>query len=263
MVMFFIDRRTRAMLPVLLLLSAVCVGQSTPGNSSANSSAKKPPDTAQCPAAPADKPCSTQPEQKKHPSASEKFPFPGEPETPASNAGASNAPTPDAPAPAAPGAPRPNAAREHPFPGEPSPEGSSSSSSSSSSSGDDTTTPAASDDHPWVDKGDNPDAATKQPARRRLPKVQNPQSDEERATEDLSVAKFYEDQGNLNAAYLRLKDAVQYQPNDPYVHFALAQMTQKMNKREEAIAEFQTYLRLDPDGLKIKQAKKALAQLQR
>jgi Tfp pilus assembly protein PilF len=93
--------------------------------------------------------------------------------------------------------------------------------------------------------------------------VQNLQSDEERATEDLNVAKFYEQSGDLNAAYLRVKDAVKYQPNDPDTHFALAHIAQKMNKRDEAIAEFNAYLKLDPDGLKIKQAQKALAQLQR
>ena len=35
-----------------------------------------------------------------------------------------------------------------------------------------------------------------------------------------------------------------------------------MQKREEAIAEFNTYLKLDPDGLNIKAARKALSQLQ-
>jgi hypothetical protein len=35
-----------------------------------------------------------------------------------------------------------------------------------------------------------------------------------------------------------------------------------MQKREEAITEFNTYLKLDPDGLNIKAARKALAQLQ-
>ena len=91
----------------------------------------------------------------------------------------------------------------------------------------------------------------------------NPQSDEERAAEDLRVSKFYEQSGNLNAAYLRAKDAVQFQPNDPDMHYALARVAQKMNKREEAIAEFKTYLKLNPDGLDIKKAQKALDQLQR
>ena len=88
------------------------------------------------------------------------------------------------------------------------------------------------------------------------------QSDEDRATEDLNVAKFYEDRGNLNAAYLRTKDAVKVQPDDPDTHFALAHIAQKMNKRDEAIAEFNAYLKLNPDGVKINEVRKALAQLQ-
>ena len=94
-----------------------------------------------------------------------------------------------------------------------------------------------------------------------MPKVQKLQSDEDRAAEDLSVAKFYEDAGNLNAAYLRARDAVKYQPNDPYTHFTLARVAQKMKKNDEAIAEYNLYLKLDPDGLRIKEAEKALAQL--
>jgi Tfp pilus assembly protein PilF len=92
--------------------------------------------------------------------------------------------------------------------------------------------------------------------------VENLQSDEERAAEDLKISKYYEQSGNLNAAYLRAKDAVKYQPNDPDTHFALAHIAQKLNKRDEAIAEFNSYLKLDPDGLNIKQAQKALSQLQ-
>lgn len=93
--------------------------------------------------------------------------------------------------------------------------------------------------------------------------MENLQSDEERATEDLKISKYYEQSGNLNAAYMRAKDAVKYQPNDPDTHFTLAHLAQKMNKREEAIAEFNMYLKLDPDGLNIKQAQKALNQLQK
>ena len=92
-----------------------------------------------------------------------------------------------------------------------------------------------------------------------MEKVQSP---EDRVAEDLTVAKFYEDRGNLNAAYLRTKDAVKVQPDDPDAHFALARIAQKMQKRDEAIAEFNAYLKLDPDGLNIKAARKALSQLQ-
>lgn len=202
------------------------------------------------------------PTSSKEPSTSERFPFPGEstPQKSTPPPGSPEAPTPD-------GKP-PSAADKFPFPSsappmpgsEPSRGSSSSSSSSSdsSSSADDPNAPEAGR-APLDDKGDNPKASV----RRRLPKVEKLQSDEERAAEDLKVSKFYEDAGNLNAAYLRAQDAVKYQPSDPYTHFALAHVAEKLNKRDQAIAEYNEYLKLDPDGLKIKQARKALEQLGR
>jgi len=88
------------------------------------------------------------------------------------------------------------------------------------------------------------------------------QTDDERVDEDLSVAKFYMRDENYQGAYLRAKDAISIQPEYSAAHFALAEILQKMKKKDEAIAEFQTYLKLDPDGEKAKAAKKALAELQ-
>lgn len=87
-------------------------------------------------------------------------------------------------------------------------------------------------------------------------------TDEDRAAEDLSVAKFYEDAGNLNAAYLRARDAVKYQPSDSEAHFVLGHLAQKLNKRDEAIAEYKASIQAEPDGQHVKQAQKALEQLQ-
>ena len=67
---------------------------------------------------------------------------------------------------------------------------------------------------------------------------------------------------NYQGAYLRAKDAVKVQPDYSLGHFALAQVAQKMKKKDEAIAEYQTYLKLDPEGEKAKAAQKALAELQ-
>jgi Tfp pilus assembly protein PilF len=88
------------------------------------------------------------------------------------------------------------------------------------------------------------------------------QTDDERVDEDLSVAKFYMNDENYQGAYLRAKDAVSIQPDYSAAHFALAEILQKMKKKDDAIAEFQTYLKLDPEGEKAKAAKKALAELQ-
>jgi Tfp pilus assembly protein PilF len=106
-----------------------------------------------------------------------------------------------------------------------------------------------------------PDDTAKAP-RRKLPKVQNLQSDDDREAEDLTVARFYRDRGNLNAAYQRSKDAVKHQPDDPDAHLLLAQMAQKLNKRDEAVAEYNALLKLDASDEQVKTARKALAQLQ-
>ncbi len=88
------------------------------------------------------------------------------------------------------------------------------------------------------------------------------QSNEDRESEDLTVAKFYRQSGNLQAAYLRSKDAVTLVPEDAEAHFALAEAARTLAKRAEAVAEYDAYLKLDPDGEHVKAAQKALAGLQ-
>ena len=97
---------------------------------------------------------------------------------------------------------------------------------------------------------------------RKLPKVKKVQTDDERVDEDLRVAKFYMRDDNLKGAYLRAQDAVKTQPDYSAAHYALGEIAQKMKKKDEAITEYQTYLKLDPEGEKAKAAKKALTELQ-
>ena len=106
-----------------------------------------------------------------------------------------------------------------------------------------------------------PSASTRT-TRRKLPKVQNLQSDDDREMEDLTVGKFYLDSGNLEAAYLRSQDAVKLAPSDPDAHFLLARVAEKLKKNEQAAAEFSALLKLDASSEQIKTAKKALAKLQ-
>jgi tetratricopeptide (TPR) repeat protein len=227
------------------LLSAVSSAQTAPAQ---NSPAAPCPAPNQNPAQTTDqtaKPCSPAPAAKK--STAERFPFPGEPDKPAN--------PPDSPSPATTPS---DAAAQHPFPTQPPPKlpGDDSSSSSGSSSDDPNATPPG--DHP-TPGGDPPEGTS---VHRKLPKVKRVQTDDERVDEDLAVAKFYLNDENYQGAYLRAKDAVQVQPDYSATHFALAEIAQKMKKKDEAIAEYQTYLKLDPDGEKAKAAKKALAELQ-
>lgn len=143
--------------------------------------------------------------------------------------------------------------------------GDSSSSSSSSSSGSSSNTNAAPAPSSDRDTAGIPDdgSATKSAnrGRRPLPKV-SAQSADERVTEDLNVANFYSGHGNFEAAYLRSRDAVTVMPSDPESHFALAQAAEKLRKKDEAIAEYNLYLKLDPAGDHTSIAQKALSGLQ-
>jgi len=236
---------TRALMAAFFL-SAASNAQTTP--------AQNPP-AAPCPApnqSPAQateqtaKPCPPPaPAPKK--SAAQQFPFPGAPAKPAN--------PPDSPSPATTPS---DAATQHPFPTQPPPKLPGDDSGSSSSSGSDDPAAAPTDDDPTA-KGDPPEGTS---VHRKLPKVKRVLTDDERVDEDLAVARFYLRDENYQGAYLRAKDAVQVQPDYSATHFALAEIAQKLKKKDEAIAEYQTYLKLDPDGEKAKAAKRALADLQ-
>jgi tetratricopeptide (TPR) repeat protein len=255
---------TRA-LQAALFLSASCLAQTTPAQNPApppctpsNQTSAKPPGQA----TQSTKPCPPpDPAAKKPSSAAEQFPFPGQPSKSKNAPDSSSPSTPDSPSPANPNTTTPSdAAAQHPFPTQPPPKLPSDDSSSSSSSGGDDPNPAPTDDPTAKGDPSNPPEGTS--VHRKLPKVKRVQTDDERVDEDLSVAKFYLRDENYQGAYLRAKDAVNIQPEYSATHFALAEIAQKMKKKDEAVAEYQTYLKLDPEGEKAKAAKKALAELQ-
>lgn len=257
--------------------AAVCAAQSAPAANPQSPPAAGP---APCSVAPQPEPCGTKAPGSAKPDAMDKFPFPGDtsgatPDAPAAEPapaginGAPQAPDPSGTPSAAPApATKPSASKEFPFPGDVSQPGSSpgaagTSSSSSSSSGDDAAPPDASGTPGLQDKGSEGDPAT--PGRHILHRV-NPvgtklQSADEREAEDLSVAKFYIDSGDLQGAYLRSQDAVKTAPDDADAHFALAEIALKLGKRDEAIAEYNACLKNDPSDKEAKESRKALARL--
>ena len=278
--------------------AAACSAQSTPATGPAPTPAANP---APCSVTPQPVPCGTAPAASGKTNAAETFPFPeegsggGVPLTPGTAApNLSGLPqTPDASGAASAG----KTAAQFPFPedvtgagnGSPGASGagasgasesgasdssSSSSSSSSSNSGNDAATddPDAKTTDPDAKAAGSPDAAgltdkgSEGTTGRHLLHRVNPvgtklQTPEEREAEDLSVAKFYTDTGDLQGAYLRSQDAVKTAPDDPDAHFALAAAAQRMNKRDEAIAEYKACLKLDPADKEAKEARKALERL--
>jgi Tfp pilus assembly protein PilF len=116
------------------------------------------------------------------------------------------------------------------------------------------------DDKPAL-KDEGTSGSTKSSRRRLRPPAQKILSDPEREDEDLTVAKFYMSRGNLQGAYLRARDAVKVQPDDPDGHILLADVAEKMGKKDEAVGEYEAYLKLDPEGEHVKAARGALAKL--
>ena len=233
-------------------------GTASPGSGNPKSSADKFPfpgtgDTTSAPApsqdssAPQAAPAAVDAPAAKKSSADE-FPFPEPDKAPAAGkeAGAANK----------------SSAGDLPFPEDDSKAGSSSSSSSSSS--DDASAPGAQPDA----GGDKVDGSTDpgQPQGRHLLHRVNPigtklQTPEEREAEDLDIAHYYTQTGDVKGAYLRSEDAVKTAPDDPDAHFALAEAALKLNKLDEAIAEYSACLKLDPTDKEAKAARKELARL--
>lgn len=82
-----------------------------------------------------------------------------------------------------------------------------------------------------------------------------------RVQDDLKVAHFYENDGNLMGAYLRYKDAVGHDPEQDEAQWGWAQMAEKLKKPDEAREHYEAYLNLDASGKHAKDAREALERL--
>ena len=196
------------------------------------------------PATPADKhpPCTQPAAPTPQPASSDPFAFP-EAE---SRKAAATAPTAPGTLPDAPANPPADAPKPAPPP-----------ISSSSRDPDDPNPPTAADQPPQDPAPPLNDAgSTGQKSRHRVKK------ETDRIADDIEVAEYYRKRGNLKAAYLRYKDAVEHAPTEADAHLGLAQVAAQLGHREEAIDHYKTYLTLDPPEDNIKPAQKALADLQ-
>ena len=205
-----------------------------------------PPPLTTAPCVPTKKePCTTQTHPAPTslpPATADKFPFPGEPPTPARGDNAQPNPS------------TPTATNPNPFPGEPS-------DASSSSSKPDTApvpgepTPEDGDKSALKDAGSTGSTRFQ---RRQLAKVEDL---DRRELEDIDVSRYYISTGNFPAAYARAQDALRLYPEDENAHLVLAVAAEKLKKKDEAVSEYKAYLKLAPDGDKAKQAQRAVALL--
>jgi len=202
------------------------------------------------------------------------FPFPGEGSAPPANGQA--APAGQNGAAAATGDPSAPAASRFPFPKEDSagkPEngngplkdsGSSGSSSSSSSSSGSGGPPDRDPSAGPLGDGDTDPAAKAAEARRAARAkrgIDFHQTADQRESEDLRVAAFYQDGGNFKGAYERAADAVSLADDDADAHFALAEAARRLGKLDEAETHYKKCLMLDPVPKTKRAAEKALKQM--
>ncbi|HKO12745.1 MAG TPA: tetratricopeptide repeat protein [Acidobacteriaceae bacterium] len=78
---------------------------------------------------------------------------------------------------------------------------------------------------------------------------------------DTQVGLFYLKTGDFRGAYDRLQEAARVDPTNADAVFGLAEAARHLNRRDEAIRNYQLYLSALPDGPRAKDARKGLKEL--
>lgn len=86
--------------------------------------------------------------------------------------------------------------------------------------------------------------------------------DPHKAAKDVEVGDFYFKLKNYRAAESRYREALFYKNNDATATFRLAVCLDKMQRSSDAIAEYQSYLRILPYGPEAKKAHEAIDRIQ-
>jgi len=81
------------------------------------------------------------------------------------------------------------------------------------------------------------------------------------AAKDVEVGDYYFKRKNYIAAEARYRDALLYKDNDAIATYHLAICLEKMDRPDEAIAEYENYLKILPYGPEAPAAKKAIERL--
>jgi tetratricopeptide (TPR) repeat protein len=84
-----------------------------------------------------------------------------------------------------------------------------------------------------------------------------------KAAKDIEVGDFYfKARKNYRAAADRYREALLYKPNDAMATFRLAECLEKMDQPDEALKEYESYVKILPHGPQEAEARKAIQRLQ-
>src|SRR5579859_481919 len=82
-----------------------------------------------------------------------------------------------------------------------------------------------------------------------------------KAAKDVEVGDYYFKRKNYVGAESRYREALYYKDNDAIATYRLAVCLEKMGRPEEAVEEFESYLRILPHGPQAEDARKAIERL--
>jgi tetratricopeptide (TPR) repeat protein len=82
-----------------------------------------------------------------------------------------------------------------------------------------------------------------------------------KAAKDIEVGDFYFKRKNYRAAEDRYREALYYKDNDAIATYHLAECLEKLDRPEEAQAQYESYLNILPHGPEAENAKKAIERL--
>ena len=85
--------------------------------------------------------------------------------------------------------------------------------------------------------------------------------DPHKAAKDVEVGDYYFKRKNYVGAESRYREALFYKDNDAIATYRLAVCLEKMGRPDEAITEYESYLRILPHGPQAEEARKALERL--
>jgi Flp pilus assembly protein TadD len=85
--------------------------------------------------------------------------------------------------------------------------------------------------------------------------------DPHKAAKSVEVGDFYFRRRNYRAAEDRYREALSYKDNDAIATFRLAICLERLDRPEEARAEYESYLRILPRGPEAEVARKAIERL--
>ena len=96
------------------------------------------------------------------------------------------------------------------------------------------------------------------PTSKKLDSYTRDKTQDGRIQDDLKVADYYLKNGNYRGAYSRYEDALKFDPQNDTALYGIGEAMCKQNLTSEAMAQFKSYTKTNPQGKYARQAEKMM-----